>query len=516
MRLWGGALLAAFAAVLVLQIVLRPALPIDETRYLAVAWEMHLSGDIFHLTRNFESYSHKPPLLFWLINLVWLGTGVSEIAARLVGPAFAVVSVLLTGQLARRFWPQDETIALRSMAILVGFTLFSLYGGALMFDALLTVFVLLGLLVLWRIGQGARGWRPWLWLGLVLAFGTLAKGPVILLHLVPALLAIRLWASDPPDWREIGRGGGVALLVALALVLVWLVPALLGGDAAFRKELLVTQSVSRVSGELGHGRPIWFLIALLPVILFPWGWSWRLWQAVPAAVKGDGAGRLVAIWAVSALVLFSIVGGKQVHYLLPELPAMALLFARASTGQDRRGGSLAFVLPVLLAIVLGLAAAGLIRDRNLADLTPVWAVVLVALLCLGLAVASLRLPLLRGDLALGLGLALTLHLLAALTLAGRSQDTVAIGQALAARQSAGIAFFGMPYNAEFNFAGRLTAPVEVPMDHQALTDWAKAHPDGLVVGPTERSGIAVAPDTTWRFRSREFGGWSGATLTAGP
>ncbi len=516
MRLWIGAVLAAFAAVLVLQVLLRPLLPIDETRYLAVAWEMRLSGDIFHLTRNFDSYSHKPPLLFWLINLVWLATGVSETAARLVGPVFAVASVALTGLLAQRLWPQDEGISLRAITILAGFTLFALYGGAVMFDALLTAFVLVGVLVLWRIGQGAQGWRPWLVFGVVLALGTLAKGPVVLLHLVPALVTMPLWASDPPDWRQIGRGSALALAVGLAIVLVWLVPALLGGDAAFRKELLVTQSVARVSGEMGHGRPIWFLIALLPAILFPWGWSWRLWRAAPKAVRGDGAGRLVAIWAAAALVLFSVVGGKQVHYLLPELPAMALLFARATTGQDRTGGSAALLVPATLGLVLIVLATGLVASPDLAVLTPGWAVALTGLLCLGLAALGFRLPFLPGHLAMGLGLALTLHLLATLTLAGRDQDTAPIARALAARQSEGIAFYGMPYNAEFNFAGRLTAPVEVPTEAQALRDWATAHPGGLVVGPIVRSGISAQPELTWRYRGTDFGGWSGASLAAGP
>ena len=78
--------LAVFALLLGLQLLVRPLLPIDETRYLSVAWEMHQSGDIAHLTRNLEPYSHKPPLLFWLINLVWLVTGVSELAGRLIGP----------------------------------------------------------------------------------------------------------------------------------------------------------------------------------------------------------------------------------------------------------------------------------------------------------------------------------------------------------------------------------------------------------------------------------------------
>ena len=55
---------AALALVCIAGVLLRPLAPIDETRYLAVAWEMWLSGDYFVPTRNFELYTHKPPLLF--------------------------------------------------------------------------------------------------------------------------------------------------------------------------------------------------------------------------------------------------------------------------------------------------------------------------------------------------------------------------------------------------------------------------------------------------------------------
>ncbi len=48
-----------------------PLLPIDETRYLTVAWEMRQSGHWLLPTLNGEPYSHKPPLLIWLINLAW-------------------------------------------------------------------------------------------------------------------------------------------------------------------------------------------------------------------------------------------------------------------------------------------------------------------------------------------------------------------------------------------------------------------------------------------------------------
>ena len=50
---------------------LRPLWPVDETRYASVAWEMWLRGDFLVPYVNGEPYSHKPPLLFWLIQLGW-------------------------------------------------------------------------------------------------------------------------------------------------------------------------------------------------------------------------------------------------------------------------------------------------------------------------------------------------------------------------------------------------------------------------------------------------------------
>ena len=43
-------------------LALRPLLPIDETRYLTVAWEMWLDGSYLVPHLNGEIYTHKPPL----------------------------------------------------------------------------------------------------------------------------------------------------------------------------------------------------------------------------------------------------------------------------------------------------------------------------------------------------------------------------------------------------------------------------------------------------------------------
>ena len=66
---WLVVFLAAWAVLAVASIWLRPLWPVDETRYASVAWEMWLRGDFLVPYINGEPYSHKPPLLFWLIQL---------------------------------------------------------------------------------------------------------------------------------------------------------------------------------------------------------------------------------------------------------------------------------------------------------------------------------------------------------------------------------------------------------------------------------------------------------------
>ncbi|MCB2111000.1 ArnT family glycosyltransferase [Albidovulum sp.] len=510
----------AFVLLVAIQIVARPLLPIDETRYLDVAWEMRLSGDLFHLTRNFDLYTHKPPLLFWLINLVWLGTGVNEFAARAVAPAFAVLALWMTGRLARRFWPEDRGIAARAALALGGFSVFAVYGSATMFDTMLTVATLGGMATLWRIGSAPaegrfRGAGAWALLGLWLALGVYAKGPVILVHLALPLVTMRLWAAAPPAIGALLRGTGIAVLVALALVALWLVPALLGGTAAYRHELLWTQSAARVAGGLAHDRPVWFLVALLPLMLFPWAWTLRLWPALAAVVRERGAARLCLIWAGAGLALFSLISGKQAHYLMPEFPAVALLVARAfgREGMAGRVLSLAPLLPVATGIALLAVALGAVPPRGeVALLVPAPAVIGVAVLAFALAALAWMVRGMVGVAIAGAGFVVALSALVPFTDLGRGYDARAIAARLAEAAPGGLAVVGMPYNAEFNFAARLVEPVETPPVAK-IADWAAAHPAGLVFGPV--GALQATPAARARYNGITYGFWPAPSLAGG-
>ena len=108
---------AAFWAALMLAVILmRPLTPVDETRYVTVAWEMRQSGNLLQLRLNGALYGHKPPLLFWLVNAGWSLFGVNEWWPRLLTGLFGLGALALLARLARELAPGRDDV--RAMALL--------------------------------------------------------------------------------------------------------------------------------------------------------------------------------------------------------------------------------------------------------------------------------------------------------------------------------------------------------------------------------------------------------------
>ena len=501
--------IAGFALVAVIGVLLRPALPIDETRYLSVAWEMAQGGSFLVPHKNGAIYSDKPPLLFWLINLVWRVGGVSELAARLVAPAFGGTMLALTWVLGRRLWPAEGT-GPAAAAVLAGMLGFQVFAGLTMFDTLLGTATLLGLLAILRAAR-LPGWSPWAPVGAALALGVLAKGPVILFHLGPALLSAPLWVPGGLGWRRLARGVAVAVGVAAGLVALWVVPAILLGGPEYRDLILWKQSSGRVVSSFAHARPWWFIIAALPLMLFPWVWMPGLWSAVPAALRaGPGAlrrldrgVRLCVIWAAGGLALFSAISGKQLHYVVPELPAAALLIARSGVAGLRGwgGGRLPAILALIAAMALAATATGLLGPDTgaMRGAGPLAAAMLLA----AAGSAAFFLPALSAGLVLGMAVVLTADIAIRTTGFRAEYDAGVIGGLLAPHQDKGLAVVTDRYNAEFNFAGRLSRPLDV-LAPDAAQDWLAAHPGGMLATECTRLPSTVEPTRRVRFYGEDW------------
>ncbi|UCE76093.1 MAG: glycosyltransferase family 39 protein [Gammaproteobacteria bacterium] len=516
------ALLGSVAALAALQLWLRPLLPVDETRYLAVAWEMWWRGDFLLPWLNGEPYSHKPPLLFWLIHALWAVFGVSELAARLLPVFISLVALWGSTRLAERLWP-EQAAAIGALVpwLLLGGVFWNNFFSLLQFDLLLLLAALLawhGLLTALHSPLGG-----WSLVALGIGLGVLAKGPVILVPVLPAVLLAPWWAgqSPRPGWPRWYLLGLLAVAAGAALALAWAVPAGLAGGDAYRQAIFWGQSAGRVLDSFAHRSPWWSYLLWLPLMWLPWLLWPQLWTAARRAPPSDLGTRFCAAVLVPALLVFTLISGKQGKYLVPLLPLIAALFAHwlvmaEQDGQRYRAAFVAaFLVPSggLLALLPWLPTG----PEWLARVQPLWG---GALLVWGGLFLFLRLPLAALVRAAALGALLwsAVVTLALVEPARPAYDLAAISQTLSALQAEGraIAWLGK-YHGQFHFLGRLQQRIEPLQARARLQAWLDANPDGYLLvnyktpQPQVPAALQVQP-----YRGGSLVLWPVARLRAQP
>ena len=507
--------LLAWAVVALVSIFLHGPVPLYSTRSLAVAWEMWDRGSWLVPLFNGAPYSHKTPLLPWLIHAGWLVGGVNDVWPRLLMVLLGGIVVAQTGVLARRLYPQRAGIAANAAWAMAGFWYFFLFALQVMYELPLAVAVLGGLIALCR--RDGEAWRPW-WPGVALAIGVglLAKGPVALLHLGVPMLAARWWhPAARADGRRFAKSALLALLGGIALFALWLVPALLLGDPEYREALLVTQTAGRIKDSFDHAEPWWWYAPTLLVLMAPWWWQGWWWRQVPALWRDPG-NRFAWTWVIGMLLCFSLISGKQPYYLLPDFAGFALLLAVAADARPRLGATPGIVVMALAVFLLAFPLyAGRITLPFPGQLN--WSMPAAGGAMLLVAVAMLRwrrLPVLAAGVLVACGL---LHAGATPLIRDQFDFTqTAHALAKAQREGARVAFLG-EYQLQFHFAGRLHDPLEV-VDEAAARDWAMRHPrDVIVVNTRDRWTHAGAqPIVQQRFRKRWIQVWRAGEWRALP
>jgi 4-amino-4-deoxy-L-arabinose transferase-like glycosyltransferase len=374
--------------------------------------------------------------------------------------------------------------------ILFGTLLFAALITLTMMDLLLMLCAMAGMIGVLSLAN-QRSIPGLLWLGAGIGLGVLAKGPVILLHVLPAALAAPWWA--PQLKGRLARWYGdllVGVLLGAAIALAWAVPAALAGGETYRQAIFWGQTAGRVSESFAHRAAWWYYLPLLPLILFPWFVLPRFWIGLKE-IRKEKSTRFLAAWLVLALVAFSLVSGKQARYLVPVLPGFALLAGQALGRGRARWWDL---IPPALGLLAAAALIACLRAWPEMLGLPAWASEIPFWPVLALALAGAALLFCgRGDTATQMR-ALAFATLFGVTVAGAGVVPALVPYAdpgPVARYLAGLQARKVPlahlgkYHAQYNFAGRLAAPIEI-LDPPELAAWVAAHPEGRVM-TVERS-----------------------------
>lgn len=393
--LFGFALLAIATG-----IGLRDPWPPDEPRFALVARDMVATGQWLIPQIGGDVYADKPPLFFWIVGACYWLTGSLRIALLLPGFLAALGVLACIYDLARRLW--DRTTGLAAGLALLGTVQFVWQARQGQIDATLCFWTTLGFYGLMRHLLLGPAWR-WYFVGWAAAgFGIITKGVgfLPLLVLIPyGLLRASGWIARPQSPQSILRWwlGPLAMLAAIG---VWLAPMLFAayGDpalAAYRDEILFSQTIDRYASAWHHQEPFWyFVLQVIPIMWLPLiallPWLQHEWRCAFRA-------RDARIWlplgcVVLVLLFFSLSSGKRGVYVLPAAPVFVLACAPFLVELSRRRGprNAIFGLACALAVIMSLGAiyGGVDTAQRLKLLESYDIDIVGPLLAMGLAAAA--------------------------------------------------------------------------------------------------------------------------------
>ena len=377
-----------------------PLTDTTEARYAEVARKMAELGNwVTPLYDYGVPFWAKPPLTTWTSAISMTVLGVNEFAARLPYLLLAVLIAWVVWQWVRRIADDAGQQAQWTVALLSGTLLYFVASAAVMTDLGLVLGTTLAMRGFWAVFEGDlnekstppaqpsqwAGQRGVWWLFVGLGIGLLAKGPIaVVLSTLPIGLWMLLSGNIKAAWQRVPWVKGS--LLTLAIAAPWYVMAEIR-TPGFWEYFFIGEHWKRftVTGWAGdkygtaHATQrgaIWLfaVAASMPwPLLLPLLWVGRKKRNIsnqqpqqshqnpPRQTTAHFTLYLLA-WALAPCLFFTLSGNILWTYVLPGLPAMALLAARWLSG-DTRTRWINGVLAAGVLVMGGLVAAFFVREQ---------------------------------------------------------------------------------------------------------------------------------------------------------
>ena len=375
---------------------LLPLLGPDEPRYAEVAREMFARHDLITPTLGGMPWFEKPPLVYWFMIASYRVFGVSEYAARLgpamcglltaafvywIGKSVERVSGPATGEDSEQ---RREGLGRFSALIWLSSLGAIVFSRGASFDIVVTLTVTgaLGCFLVWHVrsapGAGNDAGEPqarmrallvgfYLFIGLSL----LAKGLIGIVIPFGVIAMYFLIRRERPS-KQFVKSLFWGILLALAVAAVWFGPMLSRHGWKFIDQFIVQHHFARfVTNKYHHPAPFYFYLVVLVALSLPW--TIFLGATFLSSRRLRWRGKLTLdrfrvfalCWIAVPVIFFSFSESKLTAYILPVLPAVALLIGeRVTCFLLAERGDLVLRLSGLLLIALGAAGGWYFARRS--------------------------------------------------------------------------------------------------------------------------------------------------------
>lgn len=304
----------------------------DEGLFGTIAREMVERGDWLTPRFNGLRYLEKPPLYYWLTALTYTLFGFSDWGARLWPALGGSGTVFFTAILGRKVvGARGGVVGGLVCATSLGLFLQARSAGV---ELLFTAFLALALVCFLR-WAGGGGTAPLVGFYLAVALAAMTKGALGLL--LPSLVVGGHYLLVRPrrPLRTLGFWWGVPLV--LAVVMPWHLLAGRANAGFLSYYLWETHLVRFLEGTraIEDETPLSTTGFLLVSVVWFLPWSLflpsaafvlvRRWRALSLHERSGWT--VVCLWAGVVVGLFSLSAFKLEHYILPAVPALAVLAA---------------------------------------------------------------------------------------------------------------------------------------------------------------------------------------------
>ncbi len=318
---------------------------VDEAVFSQASKEMITSGNWITPTYNGENRYDKPILFYWLMAASYKAFGVNEFAARFPSAVSGFVLCLAVFFFVNYF--KDARRAFYAALPLALSPYYLVYTHAAVTDMALTLFITLALLSFYSSLRSARNsgiYLTGLYIFSALAF--LTKGLIGILFPFGVVCVYLLSTEGIQGIKRLFSIKGIILFVLLSGP--WYGAQFYINGQSFFEQFFITHHFRRYTDVIsGHTGPIYYYIPALVLGLIPWvvflpaGIS-HAFRNLRLQRKGesntpesDRLGFLAFVWFAFIVLFFSFSTTKLPNYILPALPAAALLVSSGMTEEER-------------------------------------------------------------------------------------------------------------------------------------------------------------------------------------
>ncbi|MBP7088380.1 MAG: glycosyltransferase family 39 protein [Candidatus Omnitrophica bacterium] len=296
----------------------------SEPRFAQTAREMLETGDYVVPRFNSQYHFKKPAFFYWLLTISYRIFGINEFSARFWPALFGVANCLLIFFLAKLLF--DKTTAFISALIFMTSSQVYINAKFCTTDNILLFFITAALFSFYFIYQKGKSRIAHLIFYASLSLSVLTKGPVGLVIVLFTIFIFIIYSKKKSVVKDLQIVKG--LLIFILITFPWLILVYLKTDGLFFKVAIGHEFIERCFKTFQHhsGSPIYYLKVLL-IRFFPWICFLPL---VLVRILRDRnivlpQIKLLLIWAIVPIVLFTFIATKLPHYVLPLYPPMVLL-----------------------------------------------------------------------------------------------------------------------------------------------------------------------------------------------